>query len=179
MIKEKDREGVKKPTAFQRISFLLSLKSFSLLSSLFEGWFSLDAGKEIELRWVLTNALDSSLSLKLLDDGTSDRTVYLELVHEDAASNAKNLGDFACNFCPSFFVKEHIVVKLVLYLYLGPGLLLWLCAFTSNASLFSCLSALGGTLSCIFRALLSFSLHKKLVKVLKRCLLDRETPRRI
>ena len=73
---------------------------------------------------MLTNALDSSLSLKLLDDGTSDRTVYLELVHEDAASNAKNLGDFACNFCPSFFVKEHIVVKLVLYLYLGPGLLL-------------------------------------------------------
>ena len=44
---------------------------------------------------MVTNALDSSLLIKSLDDSTSDRTVHLKLVHEDCASDAQDLRDLA------------------------------------------------------------------------------------
>ena len=46
---------------------------------------------------MVTNALDSSLLIKSLDDSTSDRTVHLKLVHEDCASDAQDLRDLALN----------------------------------------------------------------------------------
>jgi hypothetical protein len=87
---------------------------------------------------VVTNALDSSLLFKPLDDGTSDRTVHLKLVHEDCASDAQDLGDFTCDLGPSLLVKEDVVVELVLYLDLGPGLFLGLGLATCTGFL-SCL----------------------------------------
>jgi hypothetical protein len=87
---------------------------------------------------VVTNALDSSLLIKSLDDSTSDRTVHLKLVHEDCASDAQDLRDLACNLGPSLLVEEDVVVELVLYLDLGPGLFLGFGLATS-AGFFSCL----------------------------------------
>lgn len=87
---------------------------------------------------MITNALDSSLLFKPLDDGTSDRTVHLKLVHEDCASDAQDLGDFTCDLSPSLFVEEDVVVELVLYLDLGPGLFLGLGLATCTGFL-SCL----------------------------------------
>ena len=87
---------------------------------------------------MITNALDSSLLFKPLDDGTSDRTVHLKLVHEDCASDAQDLGDLACNLGPSLLVEEDVVVELVLYLDLGPGLFLGLGLATCTGFL-SCL----------------------------------------
>jgi hypothetical protein len=87
---------------------------------------------------VVTNALDSSLLFKPLDDGTSDRTVHLKLVHEDCTSDAQDLGDFTCDLGPSLLVKEDVVVELVLYLDFGPGLFLGLGLATCTGFL-SCL----------------------------------------
>lgn len=87
---------------------------------------------------MVTNALDSSLLIKSLYDSTSDRTVHLKLVHEDCASDAQDLGDLACNLGPSLLVEEDVVVELVLYLDLGPGLFLGFGLATS-ADFLSCL----------------------------------------
>ena len=73
---------------------------------------------------MFTNALDCALLGELFNHGASDRTVNLVLVHESGASDAKDLGDFRCNLGPFLLVKEHFVVKLILYLDLGPGLFL-------------------------------------------------------
>ena len=84
------------------------------------------AGVKIEVGVMFTNALDCALLGELLNHSTSDRTVNLVLVHESGASDAKDLGDFRCNLGPFLLVKEHFVVKLILYLDLGPGLFLCL-----------------------------------------------------
>ena len=106
---------------------------------------------------MVTNALDSSLLFKSFDNSTRDRTVHLKLVHKDCTSDAEDLGDLACNLSPSFFVEENIVVELVLYLDLCPGLFL---GFGLAPSFLSCLSAFRRIFACVFSALLCFGLNE-------------------
>ena len=58
------------------------------------------------------------------EDGPGDRSINLELFHDDGASEAENLGHLRADLVESLLVEEHIVVELVLDLGLGPGLLL-------------------------------------------------------
>ena len=87
---------------------------------------------------------------------SGDRSINLELFHDDGASEAKNLWHLRADLVEALLVQEDIVVELVLDLSLGPGLLLCLgtLAFVS-------LSALGGARTLIFCRLLSFSLFTR------------------
>ena len=57
-------------------------------------------------------------------ESPGNRSINLELFHDDGASEAENLGHLRADLVESLLVEEHIVVKLVLDLGLGPGLLL-------------------------------------------------------
>jgi len=76
---------------------------------------------------------------------SGDRSINLELFHDDGASEAKNLWHLRADLVEALLVQEDIVVELVLDLSLGPGLLLCL----GTLALVS-LSALGGARSLIF-----------------------------
>ena len=108
-----------------------------LFGSLVESRLSLDAGVEIELGGSGLELLDASLLGELLDEGASDGTVHLELLHEGRAGDNEDLGDLGGDLSESLLVEVDVVVKLVLYLNLGPGLLLSLAAFAAGSLLLS------------------------------------------
>ena len=87
------------------------------------------------------------------EDGPGDRSINLELFHDDRAGDAENLGHLGADLVKTLLIEEDIVVELVLNLGLGPGLLLCL----GSLALVS-LSALGGARALIFYRLLCFSL---------------------
>ena len=118
-----------------KISLLLRSSSGSLLSSLFKSWFSLGAGVKVEAGVVIANNLNGTSLSEILDNSTSNRAIYLVLVGKSATGDAQDLGDFLCHLGPSLLVKEHFVVKLILYLYLGPGLFLRFRSFLCGVSL--------------------------------------------
>ena len=91
---------------------------------------------------MFTNAPDCALFGELFDHRASDGTVDLVLVAEGGAGDAEDLGDFRCDLGPFLLVKEHFIVKLILYLDLGPGLLLGLCCLLGGIGLGG-LAALG------------------------------------
>ena len=98
----------------------------SLLGGALKGRLGLHTGVEVEGGVVLANALDGALPGELLDDCAGKRAVDFVLVAEFSAGDAEDLGDVHLHFVPSVLVHEHIVVKLILCLDLGPGLLLGL-----------------------------------------------------
>ena len=73
---------------------------------------------------MITNELDGAFLSEPLNDGTCDRAINFKLVHHSGTGDAENFGDFTCDFSPALFIEENIVVELVLYLDLGPGLFL-------------------------------------------------------
>ena len=79
------------------------------------------------------------------EQSPADRSVNLELLHDNTASEAKNLGHLRADFVEALLVEEDLIVELVLYLGLGPGLLLGLGAL----GLLS-LRAFGGRRTLIF-----------------------------
>ena len=85
---------------------------------------------------------------------SGDRSINLELFHDDGARDAENLGQFTADLVEALLVQEDIVVELVLDLGLGPGLLL--CLGTLG---FVSLSTLRGARTLIFDRLLCFSLQ--------------------
>ena len=87
------------------------------------------------------------------DETSGDRSVNLELFHDDRARDAENLGHLCADFVEALLVEEDIIVELVLNLGLGPGLLLGLGSLALVG-----LGALGGTRALIFYRLLCFSL---------------------
>ena len=91
----------------------------------------------------------------MLEQSSSDSSVNLELFHDDAAGKAENLGDLLADLVKALLVKEDILVQLVLYLCLGPGLLLGLDSLGLTG-----LSALGRARALIFCGYLCFSLYK-------------------
>ncbi len=84
---------------------------------------------------VIADNLDGSGLSEILDNSTSNRAIDLVLVGKSATGDAQDLGDFLCHLGPSLLVKEYIVVKLILYLNLGPGLFLRFRSFLSGVSL--------------------------------------------
>ena len=69
---------------------------------------------------MVTDALDGTGLSEVFDHGASNGAVDLVLVAKNAAGDAQNLGDLGSNLGPLLLVKEDVIVKLVLYLYLGP-----------------------------------------------------------
>ena len=82
---------------------------------------------------------------KISDESTSDRSINLELFAEDATGDAENLRDLLGDLVVPLLIEEHVVVKLILYLDLGPALFLGLSSFCLVG-----LGALGGTLASVF-----------------------------
>ena len=113
-----------------------------LFGSLLESRLSLGAGVEIELSGGAVDSSDGALLGELLDEGASDGSVHLELLHDDAASDNEDLGDLGGDLSESLLVEEDVVVKLVLNLYLGPGLFLGLTAFSGAGRLLLSLGVL-------------------------------------
>jgi hypothetical protein len=64
------------------------------------------------------------LSGELLDQSAGDGAVDLELLHEGAAGDYENLGDLGGDLGKALLIEEDFVVKLILYLDLGPCLFL-------------------------------------------------------
>ena len=137
---------------------VLALSSFSLLSLSLEGGLGGDASEEIELGGAFTNLLDGALFGELLDEGTSNGSVDLELLHEGGAGDDQDFGDLGSHLVEALLFKEHVVVELVTNLNFGPGLLF--STFLLATGLLGGLRALGGGLSCIFTTLLLLGLRK-------------------
>ena len=81
----------------------------------------------------------------MAEESSADRSINLELFHDDGAGETKNLGHFRADLVEALLVEEHLLVELVLDLGLGPGLLLGLGALG-----FLGLRALGGRRAFIF-----------------------------
>lgn len=88
------------------------------------------------MRVPLTDSLDGALLEAVLDQSAGDGAVDLELLAKRRTGDAENLCHFLRNLFVALLVKEHVVVKLVLNLDLGPALFLGL------AALLLCLSSL-------------------------------------
>ena len=127
------------------------------LGGLLESRLSLGAGEEVELSGGGIEALDGALLGELLDECAGDRTVDLELLHEGAAGDDENLGDLRGHLGEALLIEEDVVVELILYLDLGPGLFLGLGAL-SGTSLLGGLGALRRRLARVFTTLLCFGL---------------------
>jgi hypothetical protein len=106
----------------------LSGSASSLFGGLLEGRLGLHSGEEVEAGMAVTNASDGSTGLSVLDKGTSDRSVDLELFAEDASCNAEDFCHFLRDLFVALLIEEDIVVELVLDLGLGPAILLLLCS---------------------------------------------------
>jgi len=88
------------------------------------------------VRVAFTDWFDGTALDTVPDEGAGDGSVNLELFAEGCTGNAENLCHFLRNLFVALLVKEHVVVKLVLNLDLGPALFLGL------AALLLCLSSL-------------------------------------
>jgi hypothetical protein len=107
------------------ISLLVFLElGGSIFSSLFSGTLGLSSSHKVELGVLGTDGFELSLLVEISDEGSGNGSVDLELLAEDGAGDAKDLWDFVAEFLVSSFVKEDLVVKLILDLHLGPRLLL-------------------------------------------------------
>ncbi len=72
---------------------------------------------------VISNLLDESLSVEISDQLSGNRSVDLELVAHFRNSDCQELGSVLGDSLVSLSVEEDGVVKLFLYLGLGPALL--------------------------------------------------------
>jgi hypothetical protein len=106
----------------------------------------LDSLVKIERGVLITNWSDELFFVEILDQSTSDGSTDLELLAEDGSSDAEDLWDLLDHSLVSLLFQENGVVKLLLYLDLGPGLLLSFscCGFT-----FGHLRRFGRSLACI------------------------------
>lgn len=124
------------------------------LGLLLESGLGLGAGVEGELGIAnISNGLDFSGCGARSEDTAGDRSIYLELFHDDGASQTEDLWHLLHDLVESLLIQENIVVKLVLDLGLGPGLLLGF----GSLSLLS-LGTLGGRGALILSRLLCFGL---------------------
>jgi hypothetical protein len=60
----------------------------------------------------------------MTNESSGDRSINLELFHDDGARDAENLWHFRADLIEALLVQEDVAVELVLNLGLGPGLLL-------------------------------------------------------
>ena len=101
----------------------------SMLSSSLLLWLlSLSTGVNSEGGVVITNLLDESLGVEISDQLSGNGSVDLELVAHFGNSDGQELRSILCDSLVSLSVEEDGIVKLFLYLDLGPALLFGLSA---------------------------------------------------
>ena len=138
-------------------SLLLGSGGSFFLGLLLEGRLGESSREEREARAAdISDRLDLSRASQVRNETSGDRSINLELFHDDGAGNAENLGHLRADLVKALLIKEDVVVELVLNLGLGPGLLLCLGSLGLVG-----LSALRGTRTLIFCRLLCFSLHTR------------------
>ena len=141
---------------------LLSLGS-SLLSfsgSLLSSSFSLASHIEVKTGVLLADWFDQALLVHILNKGTSNWSSNLELLAKNGSGDAKNLWHLLDHSLVLLLVEENGVVKLFLYLNLGPGLLL---CFGSSLGL-----AFLGIFRGIFTLILCTNLCLFSLKIIKK-----------
>ena len=110
----------KKPTG----GSLLLLGSFFGVSGGFLGsCLSLASHVEVKLGVLGTDWLDQTLLVKVLDEGSGNGTTNLEFLAENGSGDAENFRNLLNHSLVLLVLEEDGVVKLFLYLDLGPGLL--------------------------------------------------------
>ena len=102
--------------------FLRSLKSFSL--GLLQGGLGRASHVEVKGGVLLSDGLDKILLVEVLDDGSCDGTIDLELLAEDGSGDAEDLGNLLEHSLVLLLLEIDGIVKLFLDLDLSPGLLL-------------------------------------------------------
>lgn len=130
--------------ASQRVSFLLSGSGSGFLSGLFEGGLGLHASEKVEFGVGVADTTNHVFGSKISDESASDGSINLELFDEDASGDAENLRDFLGDLVVPLLIEEHVVVKLILYLDLGPALFLCFSSFRLGG-----LGTLGSTLALV------------------------------
>ena len=98
-----------------------------------------------------SDGLDELLLVEILDEGSGDGSSNLELLADDRSGDAKDLWQLLEHSLVLLVVKEDSVVKLLLNLDFGPGLLLGLGSLSLRG-----LGVLRRTLRCVLRGCLCF-----------------------
>jgi len=120
--------------------FLQKDSSFSLLllggflgvsGSFLGGGLGLATHVQIETGVLLSNWLDKTLLVEVLDEGSGDRSTHLELLAKNGSGDAQDLGHLLDHSLVLLILQEDGIVKLFLNLNLGPGLLLSLASFST------------------------------------------------
>ena len=75
---------------------------------------------------MVTNLSDETLRVKISEHFSSNSTIDLEFIADNGHSETLEFGCFLHDSLVSFSIEEDGIVKLFLYLYLGPTLLLCL-----------------------------------------------------
>ena len=131
-------------------SLLLGSGGGLLLGLLLKSRLGFASGVEREIATGnITDRSDISGAGKVSQETPGDRSINLELFHDSGARDHQNLWHLRADLVESILVEEHLVVKLVLNLGLGPGLLLSLGSLGLVR-----LGALGSGCSLIFSRLL-------------------------
>ena len=110
------------------MNVICSDKSLLLLGSGFSsfvggslfGSFGLDTVVKVKFRVLITNWLDQIFSSEIFYQSSSNGTTNLEFFAKDGSGDAKNLWDFLDHSFVLLFIEENGIVKLLLYLNLGP-----------------------------------------------------------
>jgi len=110
---------------------LLGLGSFLLLLSLdvlnLVRSFRLGTGVQSEVSIMVSALLDQTLGVQVLENLSGNSSVDFKLIDDGGYGENKHLGSILDDLFVTLLVDEDSVVQLILYLYLGPTLLLGLC----------------------------------------------------
>ena len=101
-------------------SLFLRSSSSSFISSLLESGLGLDTLIEIKGGVLLSNWSDQLFSGKILDQSSGNGTTNLEFFAENGSGNAEDLWDLLDHSLVLLLIQEYGVIKLLLYLGLGP-----------------------------------------------------------
>ena len=139
---------------FRKSLFLGS--SSGIIGGLLKSSLGLDTLIEVEARVLLSNWLDQLFSGKILDQSSGDGSTDLELFAEDSSGDAKDLWDLLDHSLVLLIIEEDSVVKLLLNLGLGPGLLLGFGSTFGGGTFLGELGILRSRFTCILRSDLLF-----------------------
>ena len=101
-------------------SLLLLSGLLSISCSFLGSGLCLASHVQIELGVLGTDWLDETLLVKVFDEGSGNGTTNLELLAKNGSGDAENFWDFLNHSLVLLLLKEDGVVKLFLYLDLGP-----------------------------------------------------------
>lgn len=87
---------------------------------------------------MVTDFLDGSLLDTVFNEGTGDGSVNLELFAKNGSRDGEHFGHLLRNLFVALLVKEHLVVKLISDLDLGPTLLFSLSTFLGSLGILGC-----------------------------------------